>query len=739
MISALRRRLGLALGAILLGAGIVAIPAAPAAAIPDPDAFDAGFIISDGVFFDGSAMTSTQIQSFIVGKQGSCVSTSTRTCLKDYRASVSSRAADEFCHALNGGSNLNAGAILARVAVACNVSPKVLLVLLQKEQGLISNPGDSRAYNYAMGWGCPDNSAGCSSAAAGFAYQIYKSAWQFQVYAKDDFGSFKPGRSQFIPYQVASVSGCGGRTVYIRNQATAGLYNYTPYQPNSASLKAGYGLGDRCSSYGNRNFWLYFTDWFGNPANSVRNQGFEANPSTTAWLVGSTGGLTVKGYVSSAAAHSGEKYVSINASASGALLKQTISQKIVKTGVYSASIWVSSPTGPASGSLDLWLSGGGSTEKFSTPFSAGTGWTQVTLEAQAAGSGHTEARLMVALMSKGVNVRLDDAQFTLDEVPDPPQQPMTGNGLLNPDFEETDSGTVWVAGAGGGMTEAIYNSGTYAHTGSRYLRLIASAPDSRVKQTVKHDLAVGETYTASIWLRTAAPSPEVSGSLQLWAAGGSAIESASTPFTLHDEWTQVSVDLPVALAGQSELRFVVELDTPDAYVRADDASLTLDTGSGPVTGEPPTGSTVALTNVGFEKGISPWTTGSQGGTRFDSYASSTYAHSGSRYLRLIADQPGARVKQTRAFTFVAGHSYTGGVWLRAAHEGETVTGAVSIWGAGGGATETASAPFEIGDEWTWVGVKFVPARSTLTELRFVVQLDSKNTWIRMDDAQFVAD
>jgi hypothetical protein len=51
--------------------------------------------------------------------------------------------------------------------------------------------------------------------------------------------------------------------VYIQNQATANLYYYTPYQPNAASLRAGYGEGDGCSTYGNRNFYQYFNDWFG--------------------------------------------------------------------------------------------------------------------------------------------------------------------------------------------------------------------------------------------------------------------------------------------------------------------------------------------------------------------------------------------------------------------------------------------------------------------------------------------
>jgi hypothetical protein len=70
---------------------------------------------------------------------------------------------------------------------------------------------------------------------------------------------------------------CGGSTVYIRNQATASLYNYTPYQPNNAAKAAGYGLGDGCSSYGNRNFFLYYSDWFGIPRGYVDTVKLTAN------------------------------------------------------------------------------------------------------------------------------------------------------------------------------------------------------------------------------------------------------------------------------------------------------------------------------------------------------------------------------------------------------------------------------------------------------------------------------
>ena len=65
-----------------------------------------------------------------------------------------------------------------------------------------------------------------------------------------------------IAWNVAQT-GCGGSPVLIRNTATASLYNYTPYQPDAAALAAYPAVGDRCSSYGNRNFFFLFQKYFG--------------------------------------------------------------------------------------------------------------------------------------------------------------------------------------------------------------------------------------------------------------------------------------------------------------------------------------------------------------------------------------------------------------------------------------------------------------------------------------------
>jgi LysM repeat protein len=51
----------------------------------------------------------------------------------------------------------------------------------------------------------------------------------------------------------------------MKNQATAGLYYYTPYTPNSPAMVNITSTGDACSAYGNRNFWRIYNYWFKKP------------------------------------------------------------------------------------------------------------------------------------------------------------------------------------------------------------------------------------------------------------------------------------------------------------------------------------------------------------------------------------------------------------------------------------------------------------------------------------------
>lgn len=264
----LRRRsvfatiVALALTLSVLSAGEFTVEPANAANAAD---FRAGNIISDDVFFNKNTMSESQIQSFLESKVRACAAGA--TCLKDFRQDTYSRAGDAMCSAYSGGSRESAARIIYKVAQACGVNPQVIIVMLQKEQGLVASSSPSSwAWQASMGYACPDT-APCDTQYYGFYNQVYKGVWQLKRYGNPTgtskyFTWFPVGGVANIQFHPNAA--CGTAPVAIANKATAALYYYTPYQPNAAALAAGYGASsDKCSSYGNRNFFNYFSDWFG--------------------------------------------------------------------------------------------------------------------------------------------------------------------------------------------------------------------------------------------------------------------------------------------------------------------------------------------------------------------------------------------------------------------------------------------------------------------------------------------
>lgn len=241
--------------------------------------WNAGYIIDDAVFTNSGSMTYDQIRAFLTSKIGTCDTNGSKkseynssltraeyatsrgvsgpfTCLKDYTE--------------NGRS---AAQIIYDVANQYRINPQVLIVLLQKEQGLLTDDWPwPIQYRSATGYGCPDTAA-CDSQYYGLTNQLTWSAKMFRAI-------MDASPTWYTPYVVGTNyiqynpnSSCGGTSVIIANRATQALYNYTPYQPNAAALANAYGGGDSCSSYGNRNFFSYFTDWFG-PATLPRDTAY---------------------------------------------------------------------------------------------------------------------------------------------------------------------------------------------------------------------------------------------------------------------------------------------------------------------------------------------------------------------------------------------------------------------------------------------------------------------------------
>lgn len=125
------------------------------------------------------------------------------------------------------------------------VSPKFLLVLLQKEQSLVEvkEPRPSQL-DWATGYGCPDASA-CNPYFKGFGKQINSAALQFRWYMLNPNSyNFKAGQTYTFKNQYGTINSAPIE-VTIENKATAALYNYTPHVYN-----------------GNYNFWLIWNRYF---------------------------------------------------------------------------------------------------------------------------------------------------------------------------------------------------------------------------------------------------------------------------------------------------------------------------------------------------------------------------------------------------------------------------------------------------------------------------------------------
>jgi len=251
--------------------------------------FSAGRIIDDVVFRDKNSMSVQQIQNFLNAKVPTCDRNHTGftgssgntysppwTCLKEYNENTSTLQnnigqfnADGSPYQVPGG--ISAAQIIWNAGQQYNINPQVILATLQKESGIVTDTwAASWQYKTAMGYGCPDtgpnNSANCSANYFGFYNQVNGAAWQFNQYIINPSSyNFQSGVTRYI--QFNPDVNCGGSNVAIQTAATAALYNYTPYQPNSSALS---GLNDSspggivsCGAYGNRNFWWYFTEWFG--------------------------------------------------------------------------------------------------------------------------------------------------------------------------------------------------------------------------------------------------------------------------------------------------------------------------------------------------------------------------------------------------------------------------------------------------------------------------------------------
>ncbi len=182
--------------------------------------FSPNYIISDYELEDYSSMTLNDINYFLSRHNG---------ILKYYITANP-----------NTEERMSAATIIYEASQTYKINPKYLLVLLQKEQSLITNPSPSiRALDWATGYAICDS---CSMTNP--ALQKYRGFYNQIMYAAERNRFYIENKDQPWLFRIGQEYLIDGHIITPSNQATACLYNYTPHLN------------------GNYNFWKIWNKWF---------------------------------------------------------------------------------------------------------------------------------------------------------------------------------------------------------------------------------------------------------------------------------------------------------------------------------------------------------------------------------------------------------------------------------------------------------------------------------------------
>ena len=234
--------------------------------------FNPNNVCSDGTLRAYDSMSQADIQAFLVSKGGVLAPLVTT----DY-----------------AGARKPASQIIFEACRRWQISPTVVLTMLQKEQSLITRPkgglvtGAHATVDWALGMGCPDGYSSCIKSGChaskpsdnrypeyrGFGKQIWAACQSLDAYGEK--GKSRPGWHhtktppvESVDWKVGTVfhglyTPTGSKDVAIQNLASFKLYTYNP----SIGAREPYGDLSKQSGNlsGNANFWWIHSAWFGDP------------------------------------------------------------------------------------------------------------------------------------------------------------------------------------------------------------------------------------------------------------------------------------------------------------------------------------------------------------------------------------------------------------------------------------------------------------------------------------------
>lgn len=177
------------------------------------EGFHRHLVFFDEALTDADAMTVAEIQAFL-----EATPYGNRSVLADHES-----------------HGLSAAQAIYDAAHHNDINPLVILTRTQLEQSLVAKTSaSSRALDWAMGCGCPDN-RDCFEGYRGFDVQVECMAEKTRSYLDDQ----ADGGTTVAGWKVGKrMRTLDGHDIWPRNAATAALYTYTPWM-SSAKMHLG--------------------------------------------------------------------------------------------------------------------------------------------------------------------------------------------------------------------------------------------------------------------------------------------------------------------------------------------------------------------------------------------------------------------------------------------------------------------------------------------------------------------
>lgn len=391
--------------------------------------------------------------------------------------------------------------------------------------------------------------------------------------------------------------------------------------------------------------------WTGINPTLLNNGDFEQD--TSGWSV-FAGGWTIAR--STAQAFTGLASLNASGGTGGALLNQPT---VVAGTTYTASAWVYVPAGSSAVSLIL-IDPNGSTNSNTATTTVTNAWQRlvVTLTAVTSGTSSLEFRPATTGQFYVDGVKLEVGSSATQFVP-----PSYSNLITNPSFEDGGTGG-WAAL----NSFTLSNSTAQAKYGTRSLQITAPTPPPGGGPTqLAVSLAVGQTYTASVWAYM--PTLFAPGGVKLYYFDTTAGEIDSTLTTIVGSWVQLTLTftpqstssqvIGIGISGNPALGNVLYLDGVQLEI-GHQANPYID---GSMTG----GSWDAASNL-FTAAQASFEDGSTGGWSPNGCAvanSTTQAKDGTHSLKNTGTSisAGSLMSFSASIPAVVGTTYTASLWI----------------------------------------------------------------------------